>query len=54
MDIDTQRIRSLLDKRDAIDEELKAALAGEKKSITCSACNQQGHTARSCPNKVQS
>ena len=51
MDIDTSRIRNLLDKRDEIDRELSEAL-GQKKSVTCSHCSQQGHTARSCPQKV--
>ncbi len=32
MDIDTQRIRALLDKRDAIDAELANALTGKKQS----------------------
>jgi hypothetical protein len=55
MDIDTQRIRALLDKRDGIDEELQQALGGiAKKPITCSLCNTQGHSARSCPTRVQS
>lgn len=54
MDIDTTRIRALLDKRDEIDQELAGLFAGTKKTVTCSLCNQQGHTARSCPNKLQS
>lgn len=51
MDIDTTRIRQLLDKRDEIDAELAAALAGAKKQITCSKCKETGHTARSCPQR---
>ena len=56
MDIDTQRIRDLITKRDEIDAELSAIFTGStpKKTVTCSACNQQGHTARSCPNRAQS
>lgn len=56
MDIDTTRIRALLDKRDAIDEELQQALGGTpKKPITCGHCRQEGHSARSCPTReVQS
>jgi hypothetical protein len=50
MDIDTNRIRSLLDKRDDIDRELSEAL-GQKKTITCFHCSRAGHTARSCPQK---
>lgn len=55
MDINTARIRELLDRRDEIDRELAGLFAGTpKKAITCSHCNQQGHTSRSCPQKVQS
>jgi hypothetical protein len=53
MELDTQRIRALLDKRDAIDEELATAFTGNppKKEITCSKCQGKGHTARSCPQR---
>jgi hypothetical protein len=52
MDIDTQRIRDLLDQRDKIDAELAAALSGQtKKAIKCGHCQEEGHTARTCPNK---
>ena len=53
MDIDTDRIRLLLCKRDELDREIAEAITG-KKPITCGHCNQQGHSARSCPSKVQS
>lgn len=51
--MDTQRIRELLDKRDALDEQIKEAIGGEvvKKTITCSKCKSEGHTARTCPQK---
>lgn len=52
MEIDTQRIRVLLDKRDEIDAELAQALAGApKKAIKCGTCQQEGHTARTCPQR---
>ena len=53
MDINTTRIRELLDKRDEIDTELAAIFAGQgvKKTITCSLCKTEGHTARSCPQR---
>lgn len=54
MEIDAQRIRALLDKRDEIDLELAAALVGApKKPITCGHCKQEGHSARSCPQRQQ-
>jgi hypothetical protein len=51
--MDTQRIRELLDKRDTIDQELKDIFAGipGKKPLRCGHCQEDGHTARSCPKK---
>ncbi len=49
--MDTARIRSLLDERDRIDRDLASAFNGNghtKKAITCSVCNEEGHTARTC------
>lgn len=53
MDIDTARIRDLLNKRDEIDAELAAVFVGSssKKPINCSRCSQPGHSARTCPQK---
>lgn len=53
MDIDTFRIRELLDKRDAIDQELATLFAGNapKKQIKCGHCHEEGHSARSCPTR---
>jgi hypothetical protein len=52
-DIDTKRMRDLLDQRDAIDQELVALVGGQgKKQVKCSRCSQEGHTARTCPQKV--
>ena len=50
MDID--RMKELIAQREAIDEELTAIVIGsapkEKKTLTCSKCGEQGHTARTC------
>lgn len=46
MDID--KLRALLDKRDAVDREIIELVLAGKKQVTCSLCQQQGHTARSC------
>lgn len=52
MELDTQRIRTLLDRRDEIDRELADQFAGvSKKAVTCSKCKVEGHTARTCPQK---
>jgi hypothetical protein len=53
MEIDTARVRELLDKRDAIDAELAAIFLGkERKPLTCSICGGTDHTARKCPQKT--
>ena len=52
MDLDTQKVRELLDKRDEIDKELQEIFGTqpkERKPTTCSKCGQSGHTARTCP-----
>ncbi len=50
MDLDTQKVRELLDRRDKIDEELQSIFgAKERKPSTCSKCGQAGHSARTCP-----
>ena len=50
MDIDTSRVRELLNKRDEIDAELAAAFSGAniRKNVKCGACGEEGHTARTC------
>jgi len=55
--MDTQRIRQLLDQRDAIDRELTQLITGNaapanKKAVRCSSCGEEGHTARNCPSKT--
>ena len=50
--MDTNRIKHLIQKREEIDRELVELVTGnEKKGVTCSLCNESGHTARSCPTK---
>jgi hypothetical protein len=56
--MDTQKIRTLLDKREEIDRELVELVSGNvgtsaKKSVKCSHCAEEGHTARNCPHKHQ-
>lgn len=53
MDIDVNRVRDLLDKRDEIDQELTAIFGGtkERKPQRCSKCTEEGHSARTCPKK---
>lgn len=51
--MDTNRIRELCDKRDAIDEELRQLFTGtkERKPGKCGNCGLENHTARNCPTK---
>ena len=57
MEIDTtiSRVKELIAQRENIDAELAALFGGtsppKRKSLTCSLCSQEGHTARSCPTK---
>jgi hypothetical protein len=56
MDIDIQHVRDLLNRREEIDRELAAIFAGrggssERKPQRCSLCQQEGHSARTCPQK---
>jgi Zinc knuckle len=57
MDIDTQiaRVKELISERERIDAELSAMLGvmpKGKKSQRCSICNEEGHSARTCPQKA--
>jgi hypothetical protein len=57
-DIDTQimRIKDLIAKREEIDAELSAILGISpkvRKTQRCSVCDQEGHTARTCPQQQQ-
>jgi hypothetical protein len=47
------RAKELISKREDIDAELQQLLTGTavKRSQKCSVCQQEGHTARTCPTK---
>jgi hypothetical protein len=54
LDIDTQiaRVKDLIARREGIDAELSAALCVTQKARKpqrCSNCNEEGHSARTCP-----
>ncbi|PIT02753.1 hypothetical protein TSA1_19840 [Bradyrhizobium nitroreducens] len=54
MDIDTQiaRVKDLIAKREEIDTELSSILGvtpKARKPQRCSNCNEEGHSARTCP-----
>jgi Zinc knuckle len=56
MNIDAQieRVKDLIAKREEIDAELSSMLGGTprvRKTQRCSTCNEEGHTARTCPQK---
>lgn len=53
MDLDVNKMRELLDKRDEIDDQIAALVAGnkERKPQRCSVCLAEGHSARTCPKK---
>jgi hypothetical protein len=56
MDIDTriERVKTLIAKREEIDAELSGMLGATsrvRKTQRCSTCNEEGHTARTCPQK---
>jgi hypothetical protein len=58
MNIDTQiaRVKELIAKREQIDAELASMLGVEpksKKPQRCSTCNEEGHSARTCPQKTK-
>lgn len=49
------RAKELIAQREAIDAELGALFngseTGPRRTVTCSVCGSEGHTARKCPNK---
>jgi hypothetical protein len=52
--MDIERMKELIAQREAIDAELISIVGGtpkERKTIRCSLCSQEGHTARTCPTK---
>ena len=53
--MDTQKLRALLDKRDAIDAEIVEMVHGTstRKPQKCSVCGSTEHTARTCPERKE-
>ena len=54
MDLDTTKIKELIEQRERIDEELRTLISGGKQRAPqkCSLCQQEGHSARTCPQKA--
>ncbi len=50
MDLDTSRVRELLDARDKIDVELQSIFTNgkERKPQKCGRCGEEGHNMRNC------
>jgi len=51
LDSTIDRVKQLIAEREKIDAELAAIFGGQmpqKRTVTCSRCNELGHTARSC------
>jgi hypothetical protein len=51
------RIKDLIETKERVDAELEELIGGspEKRKRApqkCGACDQEGHTARNCPNKI--
>lgn len=59
MDFDIERAKELMARRDTIDAELTELFSGtlprgsSRKPQKCSACGQEGHSARTCPTRQQ-
>jgi hypothetical protein len=56
MEIDTQiaRVQNPIARQEEIDAELAnilGAVPKARKTMRCSTCNEEGHTARTCPEK---
>ena len=55
MEIDIERLKDLIARREAIDAEIVGVTSGKpppRKLVTCSICKEGGHTARNCPSKA--
>jgi len=54
--MDIERMKELIAQREAIDAELVTVVTGtnkkERKSLTCSICGGNDHTARTCSKKA--
>ena len=59
MDEKLMRIRQLIELKEQTDTELETLIAGgtidapKRKKQTCGNCNQEGHTARTCPSPAR-
>jgi hypothetical protein len=56
LDIDVERVKDLIAKREEIDAELSCILGiapKVRKPQRCSICNEEGHSARTCPQRPQ-
>jgi hypothetical protein len=54
LDIDIDRVKDLIAKREEVDLELAAIFGGKqttRRPVKCSLCSSEGHTARTCPGK---
>ncbi len=58
MEINLVRLKQLIEQREQIDDEIIATVgtmpAIRRKALSCSICHVDGHTARTCPQKVTS
>ena len=55
MDLDVERVKDLIAKREEIDVELASLFGGKqapRRALKCSLCNSEGHTARTCPTRL--
>lgn len=55
--MDVNRIRTLINKREEIDQELVSLITGNgngasKRPVVCSNCKEEGHTARTCTKRT--
>jgi hypothetical protein len=54
MEYDIARAKQLIEEREEIDRQLAVIFGGGKvrSAQKCSRCDQEGHTARNCPQKM--
>lgn len=58
MEFDIARAKELIDERERIDGELKQIFSASEKPSSrkpqrCSACGEEGHSARTCPTRQE-